>query len=161
MKHRAQVSTFGRRPNARRALLRGLVTSLVEHGRITTTVAKAKELRRHVERAVTLGKKNTLHAKRLLLSRYPNLETVEKLIESWSPHFSSRNGGYTRIMKLGPRMGDKAEMAIIEFLDYAKVVVTGEPVAKGKKKAKRATKSTASKPKAASKAKKAKSKKVE
>jgi large subunit ribosomal protein L17 len=162
MKHRAQVSFFGRRPAARLALMRGLVSSLVEHGKIQTTVAKAKELRRHVERAVTLGKKNTLHARRLLMSRYPNVKTVEKILSQWSPHFATRNGGYTRIMKLGARIGDSAEMAVIEFLDHAKFLNTADKKPTGKTKAaKSATKKAAPKaegeaPKKAKKAKAAK-----
>src|SRR4051812_17633658 len=116
MKHRSQVSTFGRKNSARLALFRGLVTSLVEHGRITTTVAKAKELRRHVERAITMGRKNTLHTKRLLFSRYPNLDTVDYIVNDWGPAFLTRPGGYTRILKVGARKGDSAELAIIEFV---------------------------------------------
>jgi large subunit ribosomal protein L17 len=113
------------------------VNSLVEHGRITTTVAKAKELRRHVERAITMGKKNSLHAKRLLLSRYPHPATVDRIVDTWSPHFSQRPGGYTRIIKVGNRTGDCAEMAIIELLDYSNIVTKGEP------KAEKATKKSA------------------
>jgi large subunit ribosomal protein L17 len=123
MKHKAQVSTFGRKSGPRKALIRGLVYSLVEHGRITTTTAKAKELRRHVERAITLGKKNTLHAKRLLMQRFPHEPAVERIFEKWAPHFKSRPGGYTRIMKIGKRLGDSAELALIELLDYPDVVV--------------------------------------
>lgn len=119
MRHRARVSTFGRKSGPRKALLRGLVTSLVEHGRIKTTLAKAKELRRHVERAVTLGKKQSLHSQRLLLSRYPNEETVATIMKDLAPRFKDRQGGYTRILKLGNRPGDNAEMAYIEFVDYA------------------------------------------
>ncbi len=137
MRHRGQVSHFGRRTGQRQGLIRGLVYSLVEHGKIQTTVAKAKELRRHVERAVTMGKKNTLHARRLLMSRYPNPAAVEKILKTWSPHFQTRPGGYTRIMKLGPRPGDCAEMAVIEFLDHQKFMgqETAKKVAskKGKK----------------------------
>ncbi len=155
MKHRSQVSHFGRHPSQRLALIRGLVISLVEHGKIKTTVAKAKELRRHVERAVTLGKKNSLHARRLLLSRYPHPGTVEKILSQWSPHFASRPGGYTRIMKLGPRPGDSAEMAVIEFLEHSKFSDIDKPVAK-KKTAKKAAKATVEKTDAApKKAKKA------
>ena len=124
MKHRARVSTFGRKQGPRKALLRGLVNSLVEHGRIKTTLAKAKELRRHVERAVTIGKKGTLHAHRVLLSRYPNEATVSTLVKDLGPRFKSRPGGYTRILKIGPRPGDKAEMAYIEFVDYQAKPVT-------------------------------------
>ncbi len=118
MRHRARVSTFGRKTGPRKALIRGLVTNLVEHGRIKTTLAKAKELRRHVEKAVTLGKKQNLHAQRLLLSRYPNQETVSTIMKDLAPRFKERNGGYTRILKLGMRPGDAAEMAFIEFVDY-------------------------------------------
>jgi large subunit ribosomal protein L17 len=124
MRHRARVSTFGRKTGPRKALLRGLVTSLVEHGRIKTTLAKAKELRRHVEKAVTTGKKQDLHARRLLLSRYPNEATVSTIMSDLAPRFKERAGGYTRILKLGMRPGDCAEMAFIEFVDYAPKVVT-------------------------------------
>ena len=119
MRHRASVKTFGRKTGPRRALLRGLVNSLVEHGRIKTTLAKAKELRRHVEKAITVGKREGLHARRLLLSRYPNDATVGRICDELAPRFKGRNGGYTRILKLGARPGDKAEMAFIEFVDYA------------------------------------------
>jgi large subunit ribosomal protein L17 len=82
-------------------------------------LAKAKELRRHVERAVTTGKEQTLHAHRLLLSRYPNEKTVSSIMKELAPRFKDRNGGYTRILKLGNRPGDNAEMAYIEFVDFA------------------------------------------
>jgi large subunit ribosomal protein L17 len=118
MRHRARVSTFGRKTGPRKALLRGLVTSLVEHGRIKTPLAKAKELRRHVEKAVTTGKKQDLHARRLLLARYPNDATVSTIMSDLAPRFKDRPGGYTRILKLGMRPGDCAEMAFIEFVDY-------------------------------------------
>lgn len=124
MKHRARVSTFGRKTGPRKALIRGLVTSLVEHGRIKTTLAKAKELRRHVERAVTLGKKQSLHSQRLLLARYPNQKTVSTIVKDLAPRFKDRPGGYTRILKLGARPGDNAEMAYIEFVDYTAPVKT-------------------------------------
>ncbi|MCC7404664.1 MAG: 50S ribosomal protein L17 [Bdellovibrionales bacterium] len=118
MRHNADKANFGRKYGPRIALLRGLVNSLVEHERIKTTVSKAKELRRHVEKAITLGKKGNLHARRLLLSRYPNDATVEKLVGDLSVRFKTRPGGYTKIIKLGARPGDKAEMAYIQFVDY-------------------------------------------
>ena len=124
MRHRARVSTFGRKTGPRTALIRGLVTSMVEHGRIKTTLAKAKELRRHVEKAVTTGKDQTLHARRLLMARYPNEACVSKIMTDLAPRFKDRAGGYTRILKLGVRPGDSAEMAYIEFVDYAPVVPT-------------------------------------
>lgn len=142
MRHRARVSTFGRKTGPRKALLRGLVTSLVEHGRIKTTLAKAKELRRHVERAVTMGKKQSLHAQRLLLSRYPNEATVSTIMKDLAPRFKDREGGYTRILKLGNRPGDNAEMAFIEFVDYAPKVASEADV-KAAAKAKRSSTRTA------------------
>lgn len=118
MRHNCKVKHFGRASGPRQALFRGLVNSLVEHGRIRTTVSKAKELRRHVERAITIGKKGDLATHRLLLSRYPNQQTVRVIMKDLSPRFSSRPGGYTRIIRLGARPGDQAEMAFIEFVDY-------------------------------------------
>ena len=108
MRHRAQVKRFSRSPQARKALFKGLVTSLVEHERIKTTVPKAKELRRHVERAITAGRKGDLAATRLLMSRYSNKDTVRKIISDLSVRFKERPGGYTRILKLGNRAGDGA-----------------------------------------------------
>jgi large subunit ribosomal protein L17 len=136
MRHNARVATFGRKTGPRRALLRGLVNSLVEHGRIKTTLAKAKELRLHVEPAVTLSKKGTLHARRLLLARYPNEKTVTILMSDLGPRFASRPGGYTRIMKIGQRPGDRAEMAFIEFVDFVPggKAVDATPVKASKKK---------------------------
>lgn len=118
MRHRAQVKHFSRSPNARKALIRGLVTSLVEHERIKTTLPKAKELRRHVERAITAGRKGDLAATRNLLAKYPNKETVNKIVTDLSVRFKERPGGYTRILKLGNRPGDGAPMAFIEFVDF-------------------------------------------
>lgn len=148
MRHRSQVAHFGRGHDARRALVRGLVSSLVEHGRIETTVAKAKELRRHAERAVTLAKKGTLDARRLLLSRFPNEITVRSLMSDLAPRFKDRNGGYTRIIKVGKRLGDKAEMALIEWVDYV-LPSRAETSEKGaKKSAKPAAKKKTTKKKA-------------
>ena len=118
MRHRCQVKHFSRKSGARKALIRGLVTSLVEHERIKTTLPKAKELRRHVERAVTAARAGTVHARRTLLSKYPNEDTVQKLVGDLGKRFEGRPGGYTRIRKLGQRVGDGAPMCFIEFVDY-------------------------------------------
>jgi large subunit ribosomal protein L17 len=128
MRHRRKNRHFGRKTTALKALWRGLIISIVEHGRITTTVDKAKELRRHVEPMITLGKKNDLASRRLLLSRVPNKETVNSIMTDLSPRFKDRNGGYTRIIKIGRRPGDTVEMAFIEFVDY-----DWEKAGKGKK----------------------------
>jgi large subunit ribosomal protein L17 len=119
MRHKAQVAHFGRDTDHRRAMIRNLVNSLVEHGRIQTTVAKAKELRRHAERAVTLAKKGDLNTRRLLLSRFPHEPTVQALMADLAVRFKTRPGGYTRILKVGSRAGDNAQMALIEWVDYA------------------------------------------
>ncbi|MEK2690174.1 50S ribosomal protein L17 [Bdellovibrio sp. GT3] len=152
--HRRRVKHFDRKSGPRKALLRGLVESLVEHGRITTTVDRAKETRRHVERAITLGKKGDLNTTRLLLSRYPNKNVVSIIMKDLSPRFASRPGGYTRIIKIGRRPGDTAEMAFLEFVDYD---FEAKTAAKEEKSAK-ATEKPAKK--AASKAKKATTKTV-
>jgi large subunit ribosomal protein L17 len=151
MRHKAATAHLGRSTKARKGLLRNLVNSLVEHGRITTTVTKAKELRRHVERAVTLGKKGTLHARRVLLSRYPKASTVEALMKDIGPRFKNRPGGYTRVIKLGTRKGDCAEMAFIEWVDY-ELPKKEESTDKKSKTASKKSPAVAKKAKAAKKA---------
>jgi large subunit ribosomal protein L17 len=153
MRHRRRVKHFSRKSGPRKALLRGLVINLVEHGRISTTVEKAKELRRHIEKAVTLGKKNDLATRRLLLSRIPHEATVSSILDNISPRFLSRPGGYTRVIKIGRRPGDTAEMAFIEFVDFdfSKASAVDEVVSKkivGKGKSKDADSSDVSKSKA-------------
>ena len=106
------------RPTAHRnAMLRGMVTFLIENEQIETTVTRAKEVRSMAERMVTLGKKNTLAAKRQALSYITKRDVVTKLFDVTAPRYADRNGGYTRIYKLGPRRGDGAEMALIRFVD--------------------------------------------
>jgi large subunit ribosomal protein L17 len=119
MKHRIAGRKLGRNSGHRKALLRNLSMDLIEKERIKTTLAKAKEVRRVAEKLVTLSKKETLHARRLALAALPNRRgqrAVDKLFESLSARFAQRPGGYTRILKLGPRRGDNAEMALLEFV---------------------------------------------
>lgn len=116
--HRRLVRHFGRKFKARKALLRGLMKSLVEHGRIKTTLIKAKETRRQIEKAVTLGKKGNLNSTRVLSARLADADSALKLVKDIAVRFKDRNGGYTRIIKIGVRPGDKAEMAFLEFVDY-------------------------------------------
>lgn len=116
--HRRLVKHFSRKSGPRKALLRGLMTSLVEHGRIKTTVARAKEVRRHIERVVTLGKKGDLNSIRLVISRLANQDLGLELVKSIAPRFKDRSGGYTRVIKIGRRPGDTAEMAFLEFVDF-------------------------------------------
>jgi large subunit ribosomal protein L17 len=118
MRHRAAHRKLGRRTAHRVSLLRNLAASLISHGRVRTTEAKAKELRPFVEKLVTLGKRDSLHARRRALAILPRKEVVHALFSDVSPRFSERPGGYTRILKLAHRQGDGASMAFIEFVDY-------------------------------------------
>ena len=131
MRHKSKRSNFHRRPGPRVALIRGYVYSLVQNGRIKTTVARAKEVRRHVEKAVTLAKKGTLHSRRLLLSRYPNEDVVGILADDLQKRFASRPGGYTRIVKIGARPGDQSDMAFLEFVDFVPKAAAGDETVKG------------------------------
>lgn len=94
------------------------MVSLVEHGRIKTTIDKAKEVRRHIEKAITVGKAGDLAARRLLLSRIANDTAVDSIVTDIAQRMKTRPGGYTRIIKIGRRPGDQAEMAFLEFVDY-------------------------------------------
>lgn len=107
---------LGRRAGGRRALLRGVITALFKHGRITTTEIKAKEVRSAAEHLITLAKRGDLHARRLVAAELTEPEAVQKLFGEIAPKYASRPGGYTRIMKIGPRRGDAAPMAIIELV---------------------------------------------
>ncbi len=101
----------------RRALLRNLVTSFLENGKINTTVTRAKETRSMAEKMITLGKKGTLAARRQALAYITKEDVVTKLFNEIAPKYADRNGGYTRIYKLGERRGDAAQMAILELVD--------------------------------------------
>ena len=118
MRHRVAHRKLGRTTEHRLSLLRNMAASLITHERIRTTVAKAKELRPFVEKLVTLGNRDSLHARRRALSILSSKTVVRRLFSDVSPRFSERPGGYTRILKLGPRQGDGAPMAFIEFVDY-------------------------------------------
>jgi large subunit ribosomal protein L17 len=116
MRHRVKGKKLSRDSAQRKALLRNLVTSFLEKERIRTTLAKAKSTRPIAEKMITLGKKNSLHARRLALRFIYKRDVVKKLFDEISPRFSERPGGYTRIIKIGPRAGDGAEMAILELV---------------------------------------------
>jgi large subunit ribosomal protein L17 len=118
MRHRVDGRLFSRTSNQRKALLKGLVNALLEHERIETTVAKAKEVRRLAEKMVTLGIKGDLHAKRLAFSFLSNRDTVAKLFSKIAPRFIGRNGGYLRIIQTRNRLNDSSSMAVLEFIDY-------------------------------------------
>ena len=107
---------LGRTTDHRMSMLRGMVTYLLENGSIETTVTRAKEVRSLTEKMITLGKTNTLHAKRQVFSFITKEDVVKKLFDDIAPKYAERNGGYCRIIKIGPRRGDAAEMAIIELV---------------------------------------------
>ena len=118
MRHLVDHRKLGRHTSHRKALLRNLVTSLVLSERIETTVPKAKELRRLADQMITIGKENTLHARRRAAAILMDPAAVQKLFSGLAARFSDRQGGYTRIYKFGYRRGDMAEMAAIEYLGY-------------------------------------------
>jgi large subunit ribosomal protein L17 len=118
MRHRVRGRKLGRTSAHRKALFRNQLTALFTHDRIVTTLAKAKELRPLAERMVTLAGTGTLPARRKILTMVPDKEIVRRLFDEIAPRFTDRPGGYTRVMRLGRRRGDGAELAIIEFVDY-------------------------------------------
>src|SRR5881275_3526527 len=122
MRHQKKTIKLGRTAEHRKALLANQVCSLIQHQRIKTTLAKAKAVRPLAERMVTLGKKASIHARRTALATLRQKNAVKKLFEDVAPRSAERNGGYTRIVKLGQRKSDSAQMAFIEWVDMAEVV---------------------------------------
>ena len=110
---------LGRTTAHRNAMLRGMVTYLIENGSIETTLTRAKEVRAMAEKMITLGKKNTLASRRAALAYITKEDAVKKLFDQVAPKYANRNGGYTQIYKLGPRRCDAAEMALIKLIDEA------------------------------------------
>jgi large subunit ribosomal protein L17 len=133
MRHQKKTAKLGRTAEHRKALLANQVCSLIEHQRIKTTLAKAKAVRPLAEKMVTLGKKGSLHARRTALSVLRQKEVVKKLFDDIAPRSASRNGGYTRIVKLGQRRSDAAPIAFLEWVDAAVIEETA-PAEKGKKR---------------------------
>jgi large subunit ribosomal protein L17 len=136
MRHLYSGRKLGRTTAHREMLLRNLVTSLVEKERIRTTVAKAKETRPLAEKMITLGKSGTLAARRRAIAFLTKESAVTRLFETVAPRFTERSGGYTRIVKLGPRKGDGAEMAMIELVGSEMKIKEKKKKDKGKKPAK-------------------------
>ena len=117
MRHGDGLKKLGRTTSHRLAMLRNMTVSLLRHEEITTTLPKAKELRRVVEPMITLGKEPTLSNKRLAFDRLRNRDIVAKLFNELGPRYAARPGGYTRILKMGFRVGDNAPMALVELVD--------------------------------------------
>ena len=137
MRHRIAGKRFHRNSNQRKALLRGLVTSLFQHLKIETTAAKAKEARKVAEKLITLARKGDLQSRRLALSRVPNNNIITKLFNDIAPKIE-RTSGYLRVLKTRYRVGDNADMAVLEFVDYDKI--KGDQEDKKEKKSKKETK---------------------
>jgi large subunit ribosomal protein L17 len=129
MRHRVAGRKFNRTPSHRRALLRNLVVALIVHEAVRTTDAKAKELKRWGDRLITLGKQGTVHARRRAAALVSSRTIVKKLFDEIAPRYQGRNGGYTRVVKLGVRAGDAAPVSLVELVDRA-----GSEPGPGKKK---------------------------
>ena len=138
MRHQKKTIKLGRTAEHRKALLANQVCSLIAHQRIKTTLAKAKAVRPLAEKMVTFGKNGSLHARRMALSMLRQKDAVKKLFDEIAPRSAARNGGYTRIVKLGQRKSDSASMAFIEWVDAAQVIEEKEPKEKPAKKQKEA-----------------------
>ncbi|MFL6527953.1 MAG: 50S ribosomal protein L17 [Chthoniobacterales bacterium] len=133
MRHQKKTVKLGRTAEHRKALLSNQVCSLIEHQRIKTTLAKAKAVRPLADKMVTLGKKNSLHARRMAFAVLRQKDAVKKLFDEIAPRAANRNGGYTRIIKLGQRKSDSAAIAFLEWVDAAVVEeTTGDKPKKGK-----------------------------
>ena len=140
MRHLKAGRKFGRTSAHRKALFRNLVGALIERERISTTLSKAKELRGKVERTITLGKKGTLHARRQAFKLAPQKEAVQKVFGPLADRYANRPGGYTRIIKIGPRRGDNASMVFIELVDREGENTTPKQEAQKKTTTKKETK---------------------
>lgn len=143
MRHGKKVNHLGRKTAHRKAMLANMACSLIEHKRINTTVAKAKALKQFIEPLVTKSKEDTTHNRRIVFSRLRNKYAVTELFREVATKVGDRPGGYTRIIKLGNRLGDNADMAMIELVDYNEIYNAGKPEAKKSTRRGRAKKSTA------------------
>ena len=130
MRHGKKVNHLGRKTAHRKAMLANMACSLIEHKRINTTVAKAKALKQFVEPLVTKSKEDTTHNRRIVFSRLRQKDAVTELFKEVSVKVGDRPGGYTRIIKLGNRIGDNADMAMIELVDYNEIYNAGKAVKK-------------------------------
>ncbi len=149
MRHGNKVNHLGRKTGHRDAMLKNIASSLIQHKRINTTLAKARVLRSFLEPLITKAKDNTTHSRRVVFSYLQNKEAIKELFATIAPKILNRPGGYLRVIKTGWRSGDAAEMALIEFVDFNEVYVSGtKPEAakstEKKKKTRRSSKKTKS-----------------
>ena len=132
MRHSRVINHLGRTSSHRKAMLANMATSLILHKRIATTTAKAKALRTYVEPLITKSKEDSTHSRRVVFSYLKDKEAVAELFRDISPKISERPGGYTRILKTGHRIGDNADMCILELVDYNEAMLGGEEAGKAK-----------------------------
>ena len=118
MRHRKKVFKIGRSTSHRKAMIANMLTSLFTHGRIKTTVVRAKELSRQAQKMITLAKAGDLHQRRQAISVVRDLDAVRELFDNIAPTFKDRNGGYTRVLRIGKRRGDNAELALVELVGF-------------------------------------------
>ena len=130
MRHGKKVNHLGRKTAHRKSMLANMACSLIEHKRINTTVAKAKALKQFVEPMITKSKEDTTHNRRIVMAKLRQKEAVAELFRDVAPKIGDRPGGYTRIIKLGNRLGDNADMAMIELVDYNEIYNADKPAKK-------------------------------
>ena len=158
MRHNKAINHLGRQSGHRKAMLANMASSLILHKRITTTVAKAKALKSYVEPLITKSKEDTTHNRRVVFSYLKDKEAVSELFRNIAPKIADRPGGYTRVLHIGFRQGDAAEMALIELVDFNEAALAASPKAAAKKSTRR---SRAKKAEAAPEAPKAEEQKAE
>ena len=140
MRHNKAINHLGRKSGHRKALLANMATSLILHKRIQTTVAKAKALKMYVEPLITKAKEDTTHSRRVVFSYLKNKEAVTELFRTVAPKIADRPGGYTRVLKTGFRLGDGADMALIELVDFNEAALAAAPKKAAKKTTRRSSK---------------------
>ena len=140
MRHNKAINHLGRKSGHRKALLANMATSLILHKRIQTTVAKAKALKVYVEPLITKSKEDTTHSRRIVFSYLKNKEAVTELFRTVAPKIADRPGGYTRVLKTGFRLGDGADMALIELVDFNEAALASAPKKAAKKTTRRSSK---------------------
>ena len=143
MRHGKKVNHLGRQTAHRKAMLANMACSLIEHKRINTTVAKAKALKQFVEPMITKSKEDTTHNRRIVMARLRQKEAVTELFRDVAAKIGDRPGGYTRIIKLGNRLGDNADMAMIELVDYNEIYNAGKAPKKTTRRSRRGGKAAA------------------
>lgn len=146
MRHNRKLNHLGRKSGHRKAMLSNMATSLVLHKRIETTLAKAKALRIYLEPLITKSKEDTTHSRRVVFSYLKQKEAVSELFRTIAPKVADRPGGYLRILKTGFRVGDAADMAIIEFVDFNESALAAAPAKEAKKPATRRSRKKAAAP---------------